>query len=240
MVKPVPFSYSNRMRTFPSSRSKNQTSVRSRPGPASCTGGRAAQILELSRKKVNKDDASPRQDTEDKTMDIGQVVMTPEGSPARTKPWVPRTYSPFASPSTAGILKKRPRGGDEEVEEASGDGSPVSSACKSRRVSFADPAVSHLAKISPMPVRLSTGRTRRSLISTYEKPSGSSEAEAQDTSSVQETSPNSIIMTSSHKDIMIGSATSTTSATEDDQTVKYVKFQWISFAIIMSFLLFIF
>jgi len=223
------------LRTFPAAaRGKNQALVRSRPGPAS--GGRAAQILELSRKKVIKDDASPRQETEDKTMDIGQVVMTPEGSPARTKPWVPRTYSPFASPSTAGILKKRPRAGDEETEEASGEGSPVSSACKSRRVSFADPAVSHLAKISPMPARLSTGRTRRSLISTYDKSSGSSEAEAQDSSSVQELSLNHITTSDV---ITIGSATSTTSATEEDQSVRYVFFYWISSTTIIIRLIFL-
>lgn len=135
-------------------------------GPAPSSSKRGAQMLELSRKitrneppskKLRKTDSSPGDEAS------GEVVVTPEGSPARTAKWIPRTYSPYASPST-GILKKR-----QQMNEEADDGcdSPISSASKARRVSFADPEVSHSVKISPAKKRLTRTRTRRSLISTY-------------------------------------------------------------------------
>jgi hypothetical protein len=64
-------------------------------------------------------------------------------------------------------LKKR--GLLEESEDASENYcSPASSASKSRRVSFADPEVSHSVKISPIKKQLSRIRTRRSLIRIYD------------------------------------------------------------------------
>lgn len=145
-------------------------------GPSPTTGKRGAHILELSRKihneppsKRSKRGESPHKEVADSTIgnaSIGERVVTPEGSPARTAPWLPRTYSPYASPST-GILKKRAL--VEELEDAGeGSYSPASSVCKSRRVSFADPEVSHSVKISPIKKRLSRARTRRSLIATYD------------------------------------------------------------------------
>lgn len=143
-------------------------------GPSPSSGKRGAHILELSRKiqneppnkKAKKGD-SPQKETVECTVSsasLGEFSVTPEGSPARTAPWLPRTYSPYASPST-GILKKRAP--VEESEDAAED-SPASSASKARRVSFADPEVSHSVKISPIKKRLSRLRTRRSLIRTYD------------------------------------------------------------------------
>lgn len=140
-------------------------------GPSPTTGKRGAQILELSRKiqseppnKKSKIRESPQKETADPTS-VGERVVTPEGSPARTSAWLPRTYSPYASPSTS-ILKKRSLVEESEETEVTSY-SPVSSASKSRRVSFADPEVSHSVKISPIKKRLTRTRTRRSLITTY-------------------------------------------------------------------------
>ena len=143
-------------------------------GPSPSTGKRGAHILELSRKiqneppnKKSKKGESPQKETVDSTVSsasLAEFSITPEGSPARTAQWLPRTYSPYASPST-GILKKRAP--VEESEDAA-DGSPASSASKARRVSFADPEVSHSVKISPIKKRLLRTRTRRSLIRTYD------------------------------------------------------------------------
>ena len=148
-------------------------------GPSPSTGKRGAHILELSRKiqneppsKKTKKGESPQtegQSGESVHISVVETVVTPEGSPARTQQWIPRTYSPFASPST-GILKKRALLLEEPVEAGEALAfSPASSASKSRRVSFADPEVSHSVKISPVNnKRLSRNRTRRSLITTYE------------------------------------------------------------------------
>lgn len=140
-------------------------------GPSPSTGKRGAQILELSRKihneppnKKSKKTESPQREGVESTIALGETVITPEGSPARTQQWIPRTYSPFASPSTS-ILKKRAQI-DESADPV--EGSPASSASKSRRVSFADPEVSHSVKISPVNKKLTRNRTRRSLITTYE------------------------------------------------------------------------
>jgi len=90
-------------------------------------------------------------------------------------PWTAKTYSPYASPST-GILKKKSILATEEgtagSEEYSVENSPISSASKARRVSFADPEVSHSVKISPARARTkltrsSSNRLRRSLIISY-------------------------------------------------------------------------
>ncbi|XP_057374460.1 telomere-associated protein RIF1-like [Daphnia carinata] len=145
-------------------------------GPSPTTGKRGAHILELSRKihneppskKSKKTDSPPKEigDSPICNTSMGELVVTPEGSPARTAPWLPRTYSPYASPST-GILKKRAIVEDSE-EVGEGSYSPASSACKARRVSFADPEVSHSVKISPIKKKLSRARTRRSLITTYD------------------------------------------------------------------------
>lgn len=145
-------------------------------GPSPTTGKRGAHILELSRKihneppsKKSKKGDSPQKEIGDSPIcntSMGELVVTPEGSPARTAPWLPRTYSPYASPST-GILKKRAVI-EESEEVGEGSYSPASSSCKSRRVSFADPEVSHSVKISPIKKRLSRARTRRSLITTYD------------------------------------------------------------------------
>lgn len=144
-------------------------------GPTPSTGKRGAQILELSRKiqneppsKKSRKAESPQKETPEvvTTVSMGELVVTPEGSPARTALWLPRTYSPYASPST-GILKKRIVV-EESEEIGEGSFSPASSASKGRRVSFADPEVSHSVKISPVKKRLSRARTRRSLIATYE------------------------------------------------------------------------
>ncbi|KAI9556357.1 hypothetical protein GHT06_018931 [Daphnia sinensis] len=145
-------------------------------GPSPTTGKRGAHILELSRKinneppsKKSKKTDSPQKEVGDSPIcntSMGELVVTPEGSPARTAPWLPRTYSPYASPST-GILKKRAII-EESEEVGEGSYSPASSACKARRVSFADPEVSHSVKISPIKKRLSRARTRRSLITTYD------------------------------------------------------------------------
>ena len=169
-------------------------------GPSPSTGKRGAHILELSRKiqneppkKKSKIGESTQNETVESTVGsatLGELVVTPEGSPARTAPWLPRTYSPYASPST-GILKKRALV-EESEDAAEGSYSPASSASKSRRVSFADPEVSHSVKISPIKKQLSRIRTRRSLIRTYndslsnEKPTGELSVELENVSESSE------------------------------------------------------
>lgn len=145
-------------------------------GPAPSTGKRGAQILELSRKiqneppskKLRKAESPPKEaliEPASSSVTIGELVITPNGSPARTTQWIPKIYSPCASPST-GILKKRAN--VEESEDIAEVTFSPASASKSRRVSFADPEVSHSVKISPIKKRLSRARTRRSLITTYD------------------------------------------------------------------------
>ena len=188
----APFQYKSLMKSFGlrTRKAVPQKSI----GP---TGKRGAHILELSRKiqneppsKKSRKGESPPKETvsEPASNTIGEVVITPNGSPARTTQWVPRTYSPYASPST-GILKKKSTVDDSE-DAAEGSYSPVSSASKSRRVSFADPEVSHSVKISPIKKRLSRARTRRSLISTYDSSLPNEEPSVKEnvpSSSVEET-----------------------------------------------------
>lgn len=144
-------------------------------GPSPSTGKRGAQILELSRKiqneppnkKIKKGESPQKEIIEVVNCAVlGELVVTPEGSPARTAPWIPRIYSPYASPTTS-ILKKRALL-EEPEDGAEHSFSPASSASKARRVSFADPEVSHSVKISPVKKWSTRTRTRRSLINTYE------------------------------------------------------------------------
>ncbi len=165
-------------------------------GPAPSTGKRGAQILELSRKiqneppskKLRKGESPPKEaliePASSSSVTIGELVITPNGSPARTTQWIPKIYSPCASPST-GILKKRAN--IEESEDIAEVTFSPASASKSRRVSFADPEVSHSVKISPIKKRLSRARTRRSLITTYDNSLNESNAkeECETTSSVE-------------------------------------------------------
>lgn len=152
------------LKTF-SSRAKSKLPPKRSPS----TSQRGAQILELSRKihneppnrKPHKEELSPKDKPPTSKSANTTSSTTPESSPARAETWLRHTYSPYASPSS-GILKKKANGNDDEDL---GEGSP--GFFKSRRVSFADPEVSRSVTIQSTPKRLS--RTRRSLLTTYNK-----------------------------------------------------------------------
>ena len=161
------------LKTF-SSRAKSKLTPKRSPS----TSQRGAQILELSRKihnepsnkRSHKEELSPK-DKQPTSKLANTTSSTPESSPARAEKWLRHTYSPYASPSS-GILKKKLNGNDD-IDDL-GEGSPGFS--KSRRVSFADPEVSRSVTIQSTPKRLS--RTRRSLITTYNKSVGVGEQES--------------------------------------------------------------